>query len=373
MSIAKRRTRIPRLVALLLPLVSFADTAEAAPLPDWPVAMLDMRQESAKPLFAVDLEDRLAQGQEGAISFWLRMDWDDDHCDELKLDAVNGVWPEYKYIYAHSSVGSARFRIAVKCDRDTLRLEYGAQGADEASLRKLVRDGKPHHFVLHVDRGGTTVYIDGELATALPVRFGEVGRVPIHVGSNTSGDEKFLGVIGALRVWNRKVDVKALEALKSVPFAELESRPERDALVGYMVKGDTGSADKAALAPVFRVRGRVFDPSGRWLPTEDDNRPQHIGQTSIDGQRNFMPKMVTTIVWTTRCSPLAGKGAGGGRGLRRPRAGRLAEQPVDGPQAEDLRKAGERPLSPTGGLRAADGDEWPRASADARWCGAQAT
>ncbi|MEM7247499.1 MAG: MAC/perforin domain-containing protein [Acidobacteriota bacterium] len=258
------------------------------------VASLTLKDEDERPLVFSDGADHLAVGEQGTLSFWARPEWDDTHCEELR-EKFGPSWPIEKYVYSNASVPLSRFQVALSCDRKKILLESGGVPVS-AWLTSDLEDGQAHHFVLHTSADGTTVFVDGREVAVAPVSYEDVKRVPLFIGSNATGEGRFLGTIAALRVWEGLVDVDVLESLKDQPVSAFLKERHGEKLVGYL----SGTADSGMS---FTLREASTDVTGTWM-LEDTWK---VAQDRVGDGTSFamQAKPVLTLEWTTRCSELA--------------------------------------------------------------------
>ncbi len=138
----------------------------------------------------------------GTIEFWVAPAWSAD--------------PGYDpVIICNAGPEGASFLIAMLRDRDGIAI---AAGGEEDIATFDFTDGQFHHVAVSQFEDGTAVFVDGQLTGTSEFRFQDLPSVGVWIGSIDGMNNRFVGAIGGMRVWNTVIEQETLVeyALKDI-------------------------------------------------------------------------------------------------------------------------------------------------------------
>ncbi len=274
--------------------------ARAAPPNQW----LDLTLPGARPAFSADRENVLGTGDQGAISVWLRADWDDDYCAEQQARLSNDVLLRM-YVYDHGSAQQARFRVSVTCDRRSILLENDGRDEDYtydqlSFVGDGLRDGEPHLLNLVTTESGTEIWLDNNFAGSLDVGYKEFRSAQLTVGAR-GGNRGFVfpGGIARMRIYNAPIKPERLIVLGRLNDEGHARQPEWSNVVAYMPLSPSGNSTIAFKSP-------SWDPAmiaaGRpWMLSGDENVTSIRFDRQSDTDLTFQSRDMKTLFWSDAC------------------------------------------------------------------------
>lgn len=207
------RSRISWLVRLFLPLMlllSSAVTIAEGYRP--PAAKLDGNLSASFP-DDVSLNFK----RFGTVEFWVAAKWDNLDYDPAIVSYLGNLGP--------------RFAILMPADKKGIGMMVD-QKWEVAPFD--FSDGKMHHVAFIMIDSRTSVFVDDELVSIMPVGIADLPAHSLSIGSFNGRDAGFVGVLAGLRIWDSAVDPDDIAAYKLVDLASQKGaeHPSLDTLVG---------------------------------------------------------------------------------------------------------------------------------------------
>ena len=185
-----------RALTCLLTLMAFTSTALAQ---DYTPDVLELNGSDGLDFDPVP-QLQIADG--GTIEFWVAPGWNADP----GFDPV---------IICNAGPEGASFLIAMLRDRDGIAI---AAGGEEDVATFDFTDGQFHHVAVSQFEDGTAVFVDGQVMGTSDFRFQDLPSAGVWIGSIDGENNRFLGAIGGMRVWDSVVEQETLVefALKDI-------------------------------------------------------------------------------------------------------------------------------------------------------------
>ena len=226
------------ILVILLSVISVAKAEEYRP----PIAKFDGNVTAS---FPDDVS--LDFNRFGTIEFWVVAQWDNVDYDPAIVSYLGNLGP--------------RFAILMPADKKGIGM-MADQKWEVAPFD--FSDGKLHHVAFIIIDSRTSVFVDDELISIMPIGIADLPAHSLNIGSFNGSDAKFIGVLSELRIWDSAVDPDDIATYKRVNLDSEEgaAHPSLDTLVG--------TSDFANGEITFSLVDEPLSMNGEFL-TDDDN------------------------------------------------------------------------------------------------------